>query len=140
MLPRFGPLVKNWATVYGNCFPKGLVGNFLVMMTSSMTSITVSNPHNPVKKTDVFRKTQVRPVVAAISRLRVAAAQVQWSYLRQDGGGALVDKTGKYLAAHHQILGCSLHNTWLHRCSHDMPCRGCVFEMCPTSNVSPAAP
>ena len=72
---RFGPLVENWATVYGNCFPKGLVRNFLVMMTSSMTSITVSNRHNPVKKTDVFRKTQVRPVVAAISRLRVAAAQ-----------------------------------------------------------------
>ena len=67
---RFGHLVKNWATVYGNYFfAKGLVRNFLVMMTSSMTSITVSNPHNPVMKTDVFRKTQVRPVVAAISRL-----------------------------------------------------------------------
>ena len=147
---RFGPLVKNWATVYGNCFPKGLVRNFLVMMTSSMTSITVSNPHNPVMKTDVFRKTQVRPVVAAISRLRVAAASRSCSgpvVISASGWGwstgltvHRTDKTGKYLAAHHRILGCSRHNTWLHQCSHDIPCRGRVFEMWPTSNVSPATP
>ena len=92
---RFGPLVKNWATVYGNCFPKGLVRNFLVMMTSSMTSITVSNPHNPVKKTDVFLKTQVQSVVAAFL----------WLYSWRSSS-----KTGKYLAAHHQILGCSPPN------------------------------
>ena len=107
---RFGPLVKNWATVYGNCFPKGLAGTFWSSMTSSMTSITVSNPHNTVKKTDVFQKTQVRSVVAAFLWLRSFRSS---------------NKTGKYLAAHHQILGCSPPNAlmqpqyavpWLRQC------------------------
>ena len=78
MLPRFGPLMKNWATFYGNCFPKGLVRNFLVMMTSSMTSITVSNPHNPAKKTDLFRKKHLRIGSSCVS----VAAYFQRQHLR----------------------------------------------------------
>ena len=52
MCLRFSSLVKNWATVYRNW--SGLARNFLVMMTSSTTSITISNPHNPVKEDGRF--------------------------------------------------------------------------------------
>ena len=88
MCLRFGPQVKNWAMVYGNCYPKGLVKNFLVM-------ITVSNPHNPFKKTDIFRKTQLQSTVAAFLWLHSSRS---------------ISRTGKYLAAHHQVLGCSPPN------------------------------
>ena len=70
------------------------------------------------------------PLVAAQFRgCTVAAAQVQRSCLRQDSDGGegsrgpdmigltvhRIDKTGKYLAAHQQILGCTLpENTRLH--------------------------
>ena len=59
------PLLENWSAVHGTCYSKSLVRTFLVMMTLSMTSITVSNPPNPVNKTDVLRKMQVQSVVAA---------------------------------------------------------------------------
>ena len=47
------------------------------MMTSSMTSITVSNPHNPAKKTDVFRKKHLRIGISCVS----AAAYFQRQHL-----------------------------------------------------------
>jgi len=56
MCQEFGPPVEIWATFYGNCFQNGLVRNILVMMTSTMTSKTLSDHHNPAKKTDIFRK------------------------------------------------------------------------------------
>ena len=48
------------------------------MMTSSVTSITVSKPHNPAKKTDVFRKKHSRIGSSCVS----AAAYFQRHHLR----------------------------------------------------------
>ena len=116
---RSGPPVENWANVYGNCFPNGLIRNILVMMTSAMILMTVSNPHNSVKKTFSgkrrYKALQLRFCGCTVPE--VAAAQVQRLCLRQDGDGGpdttelTVHRTGetfgRYVAAHRQNCTCT---------------------------------